>query len=332
MAFEWVAFLEANHIHYVTSGPNVSRGNIAVRCPFCGAADKSQHMSISLTGKGWRCFRNRDEHAGKSPVYLVAALLGLSVDRARQIVGDAVFIPDDFMGAVLGKLNPPAPMKKEPLTLPPEFKPFRDKPSAKHFIAYLEQRGFSRKQVLGFTEGYDLRYATTGAQKGRIVFPIIHDGELVSWTGRTIYSQVDLRYKTLGTDPEDPNAPASLGPINDYLLWYDDLVTSRNDTLLLCEGPFDALKVAVLGKRHGIDATCFFTASPSARQIDLLFDVAPRYKRKFLLLDRGTLGTAMRVQSSMSAMKIPFLSLPDRVKDPGELDEKNLLKILACKV
>lgn len=330
MAFNWISFLDSHNIYYATSGPNVSRGNIAVHCPFCGAADKSQHMSIHLDGRGWKCFRNKQEHKGKSPVYLVQALLNTTLERAKAIVGDSVFIPDDFMGAVMKQLQPPTPAKKKRLIMPDEFIPIEDNYKCKHALAYLTgpDRQFTKEQVLHLTRDYGLRFAKRGPQKDRIIFPVEFEGQLVSWTGRTIHKSVDLRYKTLSVEPEDPNEPAALGPINDYLLWYDLLTGDDGDTLILCEGPFDALKVMVLGLDHGIDATCFFTASPSARQIDLLHDIADRYKYRYLLLDRGTLGTAMRTSALMSAIQMRILSLPSNVKDPGLLDEKGLLKLL----
>lgn len=330
MAFNWISFLDSHNIYYATSGPNVSRGNIAVHCPFCGTADKSQHMSIHLESKGWRCFRNRDQHKGKSPVYLVQALLNTTLDRAKAIVGDSVFIPDDFMGAVMKHLSPAAPVKKKRLLMPDEFIPIEDNYKCKNALAYLTgpDRQFTRKQALRLTRKYNMRFAKRGPQKDRVIFPVEFEGELVSWTGRTIHKSVDLRYKTLTVEPEDPNDPAAMGPINDYLLWYDQLVDTTGDTLILCEGPFDALKVSVLGYDHGIDATCFFTASPSMRQIDLLHDIAGHYKHRYLLLDRGTLGTAMRTSGLMSAIQMRILSLPSNVKDPGLLDERGLLKLL----
>lgn len=328
MAFNWISFLDSHRIFYATSGPNVSRGNIAVHCPFCGSADKSQHMSIHLESKGWRCFRNRDQHKGKSPVYLVQALLNTTLERAQAIVGESVFIPDDFMGAVMKQLNPPVVTKKKRLKLPAEFIPIEDNYLCKHALTYLTgpDRKFTRKQALRLTDDYGLMFAKRGPQKDRVIFPVYFDGKLVSWTGRTIHKSVDLRYKTLAVEPEDPSEPAAMGPINDYLLFYDQL--EGGDTLILCEGPFDALKVSVLGYEYGIDATCFFTASPSVRQIDLLHDIADRYKRRYLLLDRGTLGTAMRTSGLMSAIQMRILSLPGNVKDPGLLDRRGLLKLL----
>jgi hypothetical protein len=333
MAFEWLPFLDSHRIHYVTTGPNVSRGHVAVHCPFCGSADKSQHMSINLQGKGWRCFRNRDQHKGVSPVYLVQALLNTTLDRAKAIVGDAVFIPDDWMNAVMNKMNPQgvAVRKHKKLVLPDEFKRLQEKPSARHFINYLTgpTRKFTKREVLLMTDQYDLHYAVAGPMKGRIIFPVYYEDELVTWTGRSIYPDAFLRYKTLSTDPEVEEHPA-LGPINDYLLWYDDLVNDSKptDRLILCEGPFDALKVNVLGRRHGIKATCFFTASPSVAQIDTLHTLIDRFAQCFLLLDRGTLGTALRVQGALSSLRLPYLTLPNNIKDPGLLDACGLLSII----
>jgi hypothetical protein len=236
------------------------------------------------------------------------------------------------MGAVMDRMAPKAKVSTGPaLEFPAEFRPIKDTFGARRFIEYLTgpTRRFTKKQVLNMTPEYDLRYATSGPMKGRIIFPVFVNEELMTWTGRTIYPSVDLRYKTLSTDPEIEKVPAR-GPINDYLLFYD-LINDRqhdSDTLILCEGPFDALKVSVLGLKHGIDATCFFTASPSAAQIDSLFDIIGQYDRAFLLLDQNTLSTALRVQSAMAALKVPFLSMPPDVKDPGLLDVETLLKII----
>lgn len=328
MAFDWLRFLQSYNVHYVDTGPNVSRNHVAVKCPWCGAADKSEHMSINLNGKGWRCFRNREQHKGISPVGLVAALLGTTIENARAIVGTGVAIPSDFMGAVMSKMQPPDDKPARKLKLPPEFKPLDDRYSSRKFVNYLTgpSRRFALREIWRMTKDYDIMVATQGPQKDRVIFPIYFEGKLVSWTGRTIHTDVDLRYKTLSTDPDVTEHPAA-GPINDYLLWYDDLQEIDADTLCFVEGPFDALKVNVIGRRHGICATCFFTASPSARQIDLMHDLVSRFRRKALLLDQGTIATMMRTQALMPNLRIPFKSLPSGIKDPGLLTELSLLEL-----
>lgn len=331
MPFNWVQFLESNHVHFATSGPNVSRGHVAVKCPFCGTQDPSEHMSINLQHGGWRCFRNHD-HSGKSPAYLVQALISCSRERAQAIVGEGVFLPDDFLGAVRGLVAPRQSPVERAITLPPEFKRLdNDKPSAERFLRYLTSpaRGFTRKQAKLLSERWGLRYCTSGKFRGRIIFPVYFEGKLITYTGRTVYPDVELRYMTLSDDPELEEHPA-LGPISDYLLFFDKLKRNKRDchTLIYCEGPFDALKINVLGRPHGIVATCFFTASPSQGQIDMAGDLVDVYQRRYLMLDQGTLATALRTQMGMSTLVHRVLTLPKHIKDPGLLTEQSLLDIM----
>jgi hypothetical protein len=331
VAFDWMRFLESNHVHFVTGGSNVSRGHVAVKCPLCGNDDPSEHMSINLNSGGWRCFRRPEAHKGGSPVRLVAALLGISQAAAGAIVGENVHIPDDVLGTVRGLFAPKAAAIRAPLSIPPEFKPFRGQRSARRFEEYLAgpTRQFTDRQIATLTDRYGLHYATSGKFRGRIIFPVTYNGDIVSYTGRSIYPDQDLRYLTLSTDEEKDDPPA-WGPINDYLLFYDQLMTNKwdCDTLICCEGPFDALKVSVLGRPYGIDATCFFTAAPTQGQIYMLNDLVPVYRKRFLMLDQGTIATALRTQFDMQSMSIGVLTLPKSLKDPGLITEKQLLKIV----
>ncbi len=331
MSFDWLRFLQTRGIEYVEHGPNVARNNVNVRCPLCGE-DPSHHMGISLSGAGWGCWRD-NRHRGKSSARLVQLLLKCTWQHACEIVGTGTSLPDDFAEYVRlkmqGKVDRPTPA---PLHLPEEFKPFRDLPSARPFIKYLERRNFSHRQIMRLTDDYGIRYCTRGSYKGRVMFPVHYDRALVSWTGRTIYPQVDLRYKSLSADPEVTEREGlgtAIGPISDYLLWYDDLMQSDADTIFVEEGPFDALKTTVLGKRHGVVATCFFTGQPTESQIAFLHDLLPKFKRRYLLLDQGTLPKALHVQSLLTGLAVEVAKLPGDLKDPGMLvDERQLLRIV----
>jgi hypothetical protein len=258
-------------------------------------------------------------------------LISCSYERAQEIVGTARFVPTDFMARVQASLSPPAIIERKPPPMPPEFKPIRNVPSARMYLRYLKDRGFDDREIMRLTKRYDVYYATRGPYGGRIIFCVYMNGRLVSWTGRALSKNNDLRYKTLSDDPERSEreglAPA-LGPISNYLLWYDDLVDCDADTLVLCEGPFDALKVNVLGWDHGIAATCFFTASPTEQQVELLHDLCPQFKRRVLLLDSGTLATGLRVAAGLSTLGVTSKQLPSTLKDPGEFTPYTFRKIL----
>lgn len=332
MAFDWIRFFERHGVAFASSGANVSRGNVAIHCPFCGSDDAGQHMSVSTDGRGWRCFRRHD-HRGKSPARLVQALLGCSSEQARALVG-GTFVPDDFMAAVSRAMATPQHVEADRpvLRMPPEFKRFARLPSSKLFIRYLRDRDFSDEQIERLSPRYDIRYCTVGPYRGRIVFPVKFEDQLVSWTGRSIYPTALLRYRALTNDVErarEEGMGQAMGPISHFLLWYDKLMKADADTLCLCEGPFDALKVDMLGAGDGVRATCFFTSGPTAPQIALLHTLLPRYRHRYLLLDRGTLPNAIRIQGQLTGLGVELVELPSALKDPGELrTRRQLLKLI----
>lgn len=332
MAFNWISFLNSYRVPFSERGPNTSRGNVVVHCPFCGGRDSGMHMSVSTEGRGWRCFRDHT-HRGKSPSRLVAALAGIDLDRARTIVGEAVFLPDNAMARVRELLAPtPSKNKIPPLRLPEAFRAFSSSPSARPYVNYLADRGFPVRDIARYTERYDLRYCTQGPFRQRVIFPVWFEGELVSWTGRSIDPNATLRYKALTRDPEiarEQGFEPSRGAISHYVLWYDHLVKADASALVLCEGPFDALKICVLGRRYGVQATCFFTSAPTQQQLVILQDLISKYRRRIVMLDsKGTLSTGIQITNALSMLGVENYKLPKSLKDPGEFDPRSFEKFM----
>jgi hypothetical protein len=329
MTFDWIRFLESRQIPHSLSGANVARGNIGLHCPFCGAQDRSMHLGIHIATGYYNCWRTK-QHKGRNPIRLIQALIDCNYETARDIVGGATYIPTDFLSRVQENLASPATADEQlTLEMPPEFKRFTGMPSSKPFSQYLDDRGFDERD----TKHFDIRYCTKGPFKGRIIFPVVHHYKLVSWTGRTIYPDQKLRYRALTTDKEKAerdNLKPALGAISHYLLWHDHLAKVYAHTIVLCEGPFDAWKVDVLGKRHGICATCFFTAEPTVQQVGLLHQLLPRFERRCLMLDQAAEATTMRVTRNLASLNVEPIYLPSGIKDPGEIKrERELLSILS---
>ncbi len=319
----WVDFLQQHRIDYTFGGKN----EIVIPCPFCGVHDPSKHMSIAIDGRGWKCWRNKEKHSGRSPIRLIQALARCNYEQARQIAGiKTTHIPDDFMTKITTAVAGPASNESCKLSMPQEFREFGDVPMARPYTAYMAGRGY---HGIALAHIYGLRWCAEGPFGGRVIFPVWADG-LVSWTGRAISQQSSIRYKTLTTDPERAryeHTPLAVGPITNYLLWWDMLMQSYDDTIYLCEGPFDALKINFLGRRHGVCATCFFTNSPSNAQIDLLHELLPRYSKRYILLDQDAWPIALRLEQSLSTLGVKALRLPDGIKDPGELSALESLRI-----
>ena len=325
---DWIQFFEQNSIHYVTKGPNTGRGQISIQCPWCGQSDESQHLSVSLSGQGFRCWR-QPTHSGKNPARLIQALLGCSWEQANSLAGNTTVNLDDFMSKIRATLNKPeVEVRISNLVLPSEFKQFSNKPSAKPYVEYLRRRGYNDKQIQQ-AEDYGIYYASQGLYKGRIIFTVVENGKLVGWTGRTIYSNEMVRYQTLTNDPEKAKErgeiPAS-SPITEFLLWHDRLSQTDADTIVLCEGPFDALRVNILGEYLGIVSTCFFTSAMSAMQKNKLYEILPRFRHKYVLLDQGTFAKADKIRSELVSFGVEVKRLPKEIDDPGELTTTNILR------
>lgn len=333
--FDWEQFLNTYRIEYITSGPNVARGNVNISCPFCGN-DPSHHMGIALDGAGWGCWRDHT-HRGKSAARLVQALLGVSKHRAAQITGQQLSVTDDLVAFMESKFGTTQsePKRVKKLIMPPEFKSFdTERKSANLYKSYLRKRGYTSRQISTLTQRYGVRYCTSGAWRGRIIFPIYFEGKLVNWTGRSIFSGETLRYKTLTADQDRASVlsqHAAIGEATEYVLWYDELMEANHARVVIVEGPFDALRVRTLGASKGLLATCFFTSEPSATQVRLLQEALIGYERIFLLLDEGTMHKAVRVGqrigSGLGSKEVEVLQLPPGVDDPGDLTKRDFLKL-----
>lgn len=328
---DWPNFLTANHITFVERGRNVSRGNIAIKCPFC-PDDPSEHCNISLTGRGFFCLRNRAHSGGEAR--LVQAIMRCSYEQALAIVQGGKVLPDDWFERVMALANPTTELAVvPPIKLPKEFVPiYPERITHRPFWNYLKlKRRYTDKQIDRMWKLWDICIATKGPFHGRVIFPVYFEERLVTWTGRTISPNVELRYKTLSDDPDkaaESKLPCALGPISNYLLYWDHIIDCDADTIILCEGPFDALRIMHLGWTSGIVATCFFTAQPGPNQVDLLHELLPNYRHRYLLLDEGTVGTSMRVADSLASLGVERLELPMGIKDPDLLSVEALHRLL----
>jgi hypothetical protein len=308
--FDWLSFLDRNRIPYRDAGRNVSAGHIATHCPFCGDLDHGEHLSISLQGAGWRCWRNPGDHSGRSPVRLIMALTGMSRQAAVKLAGGVARAGDGRIASDVHRMlygeegggDDDAPEEED---WPEHSRPIDYGPTAsKPYRAYLQERGFERMGVLA---SYGIRYAIAGRAAGRIVFPVRDAiGNMRGWVARTISRKVEPRY-------------LDHGDIKHQLLWYDVLArATAGHTLVICEGPFDAMKVRYLGERSGVMATCVFTSQATPTQRTLLMQLRGRFDRFVVMLDADNQAYAIRLASQLGPLAAEIGRLPG-VKDPGEL-------------
>lgn len=317
--------------------------NATAKCPFCGDADEAGHdMAISLQNRGWKCWRNR-KHRGRSAARLIQAYLRCSWERAREIAGEVqvASVPDSSVSSHLRKVlgGPALVAGPAALQFPKEFRPLRKVTRInEQFWNYMENplpegRGYDHDEARWLAKNYELQYALRGDQKNRIIFPIYdQDGQLVTWTGRSIKKNATLRYKTLTTDPAavDEGEPVALLPTTDILfglkvLWNcDDL-----RVVVICEGPMDAMRITLFGHQMGVYGTCLFGLNASEAQAEQLEELYYQRKpRLCLVTDLDASLRAFSLRQVFMTMPVRTVPVPRGVKDPGALKRKEAARFV----
>lgn len=301
-------------VPYVEDGPNVPRGEVGIKCPFCGD-DPSEHLTINLESGFWCCWRNR-EHSGRKLHFLLRRLVpGLTREEADRLLGGAGAGLDAFERHVKERLSAPAPSAQETaptIEFPDDFHPIVREGRWRKFFDHLtapipKGRGYTGPQAKALIRRYDLRACLTGEWAYRLIVPLYLHGRLVGWQGRAL-GPAKIRYRS-----HPPGEGTKRG-----VLGYDDLKQGGR-VLAVCEGPFDAMRVDFFGRRAGLRATCLFGTSATADQIARLMELRDAYDELIVLLDAAALGDALRLAGELAPLGARVKKLPPGRKDPGEL-------------
>jgi hypothetical protein len=310
--------LEDNNIDYVTEGKNTKRGEVSVCCPFC-PDDPSYHMGINLDTGVYGCWRN-SQHRSKHLPILLAKLINCSRQQAEQLYKAELPILDNFSTKIdkvfSNKKDEDLVKNKSPIKLLPSFRQIK-KVGTKHlFWNYLVHRGLSNPQDI--IDRYNIKCCLAGNWKNRLIFPMYLNKMLVTWSSRLITGS-QMKYKDLGIDE-------SIVPPK-RLLYDIDNLTLGGKALFITEGVFDCFKL-----RHYLppqyQVTCVFTKSITSEQIIMLSSLKNKYKQLFILLDNDASVQSIQLKHHLAFItNLSIKFLPKGVKDPGEMKEKDVLKL-----
>lgn len=290
---DWARFFRQHGVQYVEEGPNVKRGNLNIRCPFCGPNDPSHHMGVDPKDGAWACWR-QSEHRGRSPVRLVARILNITYHAARVMLGiGPEEDPSEFEEIARSLKDGWSPKDvaeaDKELKLPGELREVYASGLSKRFADYIVSRHFRAADLRDFCELYGIRCAWVGEWKDRIFIPIFLQGTLVSWTSRAIGDAL-IRYKDLDKE-------RSIIPPKQTLYNYD-FASEGGHTLLVVEGPIDVLKLDYYARGFGVRAVGLFTKTIGDSQRFLLLELAPKFQQVVFMLDTE------RMLDSVDAMKM----------------------------
>lgn len=330
-----IKLLEQYNVRYVTDGPNTAKGNINVHCPWCGDGDPSEHLGIRVDNSGqyqgvYGCWRSAG-HRGKNPIRLIAKLLGITYQRASELVSTSAPNLSDFdksIAKLIGKDGENLATKTvQKLDFPKGFNALVINYFTVGHIKYLKRRGFPKKDLPKLIKRYEIMYTLMGPYKNRIIFPVRMNKKLVGWQGRDVTGSADIRYKALSHKTIRDDEPLAPMNIKDTIYNYDNLTGGK--TLYIVEGPFDCLKIDFYGYKTGCHATALFSNAATAEQLYLLNQVVQLYSQVFVLLDEKELAQSMRLVQKIQHPKVKRATLGFDVEDPGDLSRKQVEIFLA---
>lgn len=213
---------------YAARSISAAGGELLTRCPEC-----SKEKLYVNAGKGL-CFCQRCQFKGNF-VTLVAAITGVTRSEAFAIVGmERAEISDA-----------PAPKLAGPCTLPSGFHLLDDTRDERQ-LPYWDYLVRQRQLSMSLVRRYQIGYCDYGFYGGRVVIPVNHEGELVSWVARDILGRAAFNHHF----PKVLTPPG--GNQSEYLFNLDRAEDSSE--VVITEGVFDALRapsraVATFGKR-----------------------------------------------------------------------------------
>lgn len=309
-------------VEYRTHGPNVKKGQVNINCPYCDEDDDC-HLGINPTNGYWGCWRTK-KHSGKDIYKLLSFLLKITVQDAKELYKNNISIEDRSLEFIVKSLDDKKLITKaktiKSLDFYKEFKPLTVNDSSKRmgFCNYLYNRGFDNVNEL--SKEYHLMYAYSGLFDHRIIFPIYEQNQIVTWTGRSIYPTVTLRYMDL-------SPTESIQNIKNTLLNFNQIFKG-GDVLFISEGPFDGIKLDWYLPEEA-RATCLFTKTISDRQVYLISKLSKLYKKIVLVLDKGEISSTIEIGDTLSFLPNIYLGNLDNIDadDCGELTEKQVIQL-----
>lgn len=292
----WRSVLSELRVEWWDRGPNRSIGSISIRCPWCGNADPSHHLSIDESTGAYYCFRRPRDHYGRSAAFLLKAL-GASASLVDQLVK---------------RREKPRNMEKSAASsLNSVFVNWdRFAPAAENIKmrAYLEERGFD--DAARVAQKFDLRYAGYGKWADRLLIPLRENGQVRGFTGRAIRPNLEPKYKM--------HAPGHL--------MYVPAIPDFAQALVVVEGPMDALKIAYACPYLLPVALTGLALSPL--RIHRIVEMAERISSVLFVLDndqpRSVVYSMIDELEAALRRKVQRVSVPGNAKDPGELELKDI--------
>jgi len=229
----------------------INRGWVNCNCPYCDTKSTSFNLGFNPAGNYYHCWKSKHNYPIRQ---VLSTLLNVSESSIDNIL-------IDYQGA--------GETLSEKKTSNVKYLELPTNTFTKAERKYLKSRDFDPKYL--YKKYRVVGGGIDGDWKFRIIIPVYYQGQLLSWTGRSILSkeklkQLDIpRYKNLSIEKSVKN-------IKELFFNIDNC---KSDTVVLTEGAFDVL-------RFDGNAICSMGTELTESQINLL---ASRFRKIFILFD-----------------------------------------------
>lgn len=284
-------------VRYSTTG-QVTHGMLGMECPFCADSldpDPSAHLGVHPDEGWYSCWRN-PQHRGRTPHRLLWKLLRMPSDEVDSMLG------------VRTRTNVRAREALTALSANAErewdkFVPLAHD-SAHAYRKYMNRRGVSDASIAQFGL---MAAVVKGQWQWRVIFPVRspHNGAVCTWTARSI-GNATPKYLALGRNDGVPLK---------HTLYNAERVAKSGHTLVICEGPMDAIVLQSLAPYSTV--TCTFGVTVSEEQMALIWRT--NFTRKILLFDSDAFPQSLGVAKRLGASALCFEQVFHRRGDPGSL-------------
>ena len=276
------------------SGKATARNNYAYHCPFCN--HHKPKLEVNLT-------ENRE---GKNPWHCWACnVRGTTIyNLFKQLkVNSSKF--SELSSLVKTSKSIKETKTKNSIALPNEFISLYNGNSsdiiARHALAYLKNRQWSKYDILKYNVGY----CKEGLYKNMIIIPTYDvEGRLNYFTARSFEKDPYVKYR-------NPSVSRDIIPNEHLINW--------NLPIILCEGLFDAVAI----KRNAIPLLGKNIQSSLMKKI-----VTSVVDKIYIALDRDAIKQALKFCEKLMAegKEVYLVNMQD--KDPSEMGFENFTRLI----
>jgi len=243
-------------------------GWIQTRCPFCNG--NGFHLGYNKTDNYFNCYRC----GWKSNSNAIGKLLKTDYKNARKIIKQY-----QGNGDYAQRSKKPLKVTKYGFKIPNN----RSILSNRLANEYMNKRGFSNNCIRTLINDFGISYTSHLGMikygkkeidlRYRILAPIYHDGEIISWQTRSIQKEPKLKYITCPEVVEKKK--------HKHILYHAKFFT-KSHYIILTEGIFDVWKLHLCGLFAG---SCFGVKITNEQIQELT-----RYKKVFIWFDPDKAG------------------------------------------